>query len=119
MNGFIVYDSLNLGKENAMNADALVSMHGLKSERELRHLVERERAQGALILSGNDGYYRPRTREEMIECKARYISMARGIIAIVNLIDNNLKPFEGQISLFDVDGEREVNEWMMQEGLLV
>lgn len=119
MNSFIVYDSLNLGKENALNADVLVSMHGLKSERELRHLVECERAQGALILSGNDGYYRPRTREEMIECKARYISMARGIIAIVNLIDNNLKPFEGQISLFDVDGEREVNEWMMQEGLLV
>ena len=85
-----IYDCLPLGKENALNADMLVSMHGLKSERELRHLVERERAQGALILSGNDGYYRPRTREEMIECKARYISMARGIIAIVNLIDNNI-----------------------------
>ena len=106
-------------QENAMNADVLVEIHGLKSERELRHLVEQERAQGALILSGNDGYYKPRTREEMIECKSRYIHMARGIMGIVNLIDKNLKPFEGQIGIFDVDGEREINEWMMQEGLLV
>ena len=64
----IIYDSLCCGKQSARSAESLVKQFGLKSTRELRHIVSAERAAGALIGSTPDGYFRPSTIEELREC---------------------------------------------------
>ena len=50
------------GAENAIPAKKLAEIVGVKTSRELRQLIERERNNGALILSsvrGRGGYYLP------------------------------------------------------------
>lgn len=53
---------LSHGEANAIRSADLVSLANLKSQRELRFMIERERADGALILStchGHGGYFLP------------------------------------------------------------
>lgn len=50
------------GEENAIQAKNLAAIVGVQTSRELRQMVERERRDGALILStvrGRGGYYLP------------------------------------------------------------
>ena len=50
------------GEENAIQAKSLAAIAGVQTSRELRQMVERERRNGALILSsvrGRGGYYLP------------------------------------------------------------
>lgn len=53
---------LGHGEENAVSTAQLVKRLGLRDSRSLRALIERERAEGALILStvrGGGGYFLP------------------------------------------------------------
>lgn len=54
-----VYDSLRYGKENAIPSKALAQALGFQSVRDLQKQIERERADGAVILSDphGGGYY--------------------------------------------------------------
>ena len=47
------------GAENAIPARELAKLCGFRGTRALRLAVERERRSGALILSGDDGYFLP------------------------------------------------------------
>lgn len=56
-----VVDYLRRGRENAIPARQLADMLGIRDTRYLRHLIARERRNGAVILSSTDrlhyGYY--------------------------------------------------------------
>ena len=47
------------GEENGISAADLKKKLGLSDKRVLRHMVERARTSGAVILSGDHGYYLP------------------------------------------------------------
>lgn len=55
------------GEENAIPAHDLATIAGFNGTRALRDAVERERRAGALILSGDAGYYLPSTDETQAE----------------------------------------------------
>lgn len=55
----IVEKSLKKGSENAISAIDLAYIVGCNNTRQLRKLVSKERAQGALILSCDEGYFLP------------------------------------------------------------
>ena len=114
---FMIYDILPLGKNNGIKAETLVTLFGLKSERDLRHLIQQEREQGALIVSDNNGYYRPQTQGELIECVRRYTAMAKAIYAIAKLARKHLESCEGQISMFDIQDSEEMEAWFLSEGV--
>lgn len=113
----ILYDFLPLGKDNGVKAETLIALFGLKSDRDLRHLVQQEREQGALIVSGNNGYYRPESKAELIECVRRYTAMAKHIYAIAKLARKHLESCEGQISMFDIQDSEEMESWFLSEGV--
>lgn len=113
----ILYDFLPLGKKNGVKAETLIALFGLKSDRELRHLVQQEREQGALIVSDNNGYYRPATQGELIECVRRYTAMAKAIYAIAKLARKHLESCEGQISMFDIQDSEDMEKWFLSEGV--
>lgn len=50
---------LPCGEENGISAAELKKKLGLSDKRVLRHMVERARTSGAVILSGDHGYYLP------------------------------------------------------------
>lgn len=114
---FMIYDILPLGKNNGVKAETLIALFGLKSDRELRHVVQQEREQGALIVSDNNGYYRPATQGELIECVRRYTAMAKHIYAIAKLARKHLESCEGQISMFDIQDSVEMESWFLSEGV--
>lgn len=64
-----VVDYLRPGRENAIPARQLAAIMGIKDTRYLRLLVERERRNGAVILSSMDdlhnGYYLPGNQAEV------------------------------------------------------
>ena len=63
-----IYNSLPHGSHNAVNADYLCTLFGFRSNRELRQHVQRERMAGALIASGDTGYYIPENTFAMLKC---------------------------------------------------
>lgn len=64
-----VVDYLRRGKANAIPAQQLADAMGIRDTRYLRVLVERERRNGAVILSSTDalhnGYYLPSNQAEV------------------------------------------------------
>lgn len=96
---FKIYDSLGVGKKNGLTAKQLMSMHGISTSRELRQRIEAERRQGAVIASGNNGYYRPATQEELIEYIRRTRSMIKSLDASLQSAVDSLRQFEGQLEL--------------------
>lgn len=64
-----VVDYLRRGKENAIPAQQLADAMGIRDTRYLRVLVERERRNGAVILSSTDdlhnGYFLPGSMDEV------------------------------------------------------
>lgn len=65
----IVVDYLRKGRENAIPAQKLADLMGIKDTRYLRILVEHERKNGAVILSSSDelhnGYFLPGSLDEV------------------------------------------------------
>ena len=62
---------LPVGEGNAIPSAELVKLSGVRSIRELQHLIEQERRSGALILSSSSGgYYLPANRAEI----SRYVA---------------------------------------------
>lgn len=54
---------LEHGEENGIKSYALCKLAGIKETSELRKEIDRERKDGALILSSQHGYYLPNTNE--------------------------------------------------------
>lgn len=91
-----IYNSLPHGRKNAVSAEYLCALHGFKSHRELRQQVQRERLKGAVIASGDDGYYIPDSRGELLAYVHRYESMAKTIFATLGHARAELAQIEGQ-----------------------
>lgn len=64
----MIYEALNVGKENARSAKELADILEV-DEQSIPALVKRERDEGCIICSGRSGgfpgYYRPANREEL------------------------------------------------------
>ena len=66
----MVNELLKIGKSNIMTSEELINSLKLSGTRELVSIVQKERQQGAVILStcGNGGgYYLPETEQELKE----------------------------------------------------
>ena len=66
----MVNELLKIGKSNIMTSEELINTLKLSGTRELVSIVQKERQQGAVILStcGNGGgYYLPETEQELKE----------------------------------------------------
>lgn len=66
----MVNELLKIGKSNIMTSEELINALKLSGTRELVSIVQKERQQGAVILStcGNGGgYYLPETEQELKE----------------------------------------------------
>lgn len=94
-----IYNSLPHGSQNAVNADYLCTLFGFRSNRELRQYVQRERMAGALIASGDTGYYIPENRAELLVYVHRYEEMAKSTFAMLKYARAALRQCEDQTEL--------------------
>lgn len=60
-----IYEMLPYGRENAVSAATLTAFLEFPSDRELRHCIARERENGAVILSCENGYFRSEDPQEL------------------------------------------------------
>ena len=115
---FIIFDSLPLGKRNAISAEELSQLHGIKDTRTLRHRITEERLNGAFIGGSSDGYYRPVTLSEFRECWQWFHTRAISSFRISKLFRNAIKDrFEGQMDLFDLQEDEAIDRFFMGEGV--
>lgn len=98
-----IADALPKGKGNAVSAESLVALYGLKSSRELRQEIHRERMQGELIASDENGYYIPQTRAEITAYLNRHERMAISIFASLKAARDALRDVDGQMDLEDIE----------------
>ena len=101
--------SLQRGAENSILADDLRRKLGIK-ERNIRHLIAAERANGAVILSGKNGYYLPDHGEKGRRETAEFIASitARGIktIQAADSAKAFLDKLPGQVEIGGGTGEQ-------------
>ena len=105
--GLRVAPLLGHGVGNALQAAALVDALGLKDKRQLRLMIERERAEGALILStvkGRGGYFLPsadpfRAREEIAAFIRTVHSRAVNSQKALRAARRALRECEGQFAI--------------------
>lgn len=98
---------LGHGAENAMKAAALMEALGLRDQRQLRNLIERERAAGVLILStcrGNGGYFLPsenpvQARDEIAAFVHTVMSRSLNSILILKAARRALRECTGQVAI--------------------
>ena len=111
-----IFDSLPLGKANAITAEELAKIHGIKDTRSLRHEITAERLAGAYIAGCETGYYRPITFSEFRECWRWFDTRAKSSFQIAKIFRNAIRDqFEGQQSLFDLQEDEELDRFFMGE----
>lgn len=69
------------GRENAISMREIAAVLGLDSTRLVRKLINEARTDGALICSGDNGYWFPANLEEVRDSYLRSRSMALSILA--------------------------------------
>lgn len=100
------------GAENAVSTDELLQVTGLCSSRSLKHVVSRERKQGACILSlTNGGYFLPADGEQGIEERRRFVATIRAK-AFHTL--EAAKPALDELSM--IDGQLSMEELLRDDG---
>jgi hypothetical protein len=114
---FTIYDSLPCGKESAISAAELAKIHGIKDTRALRHEITAERLNGAYIAGSERGYYRPISLAEFQECWQWFHTRAISSFRISKLFRDAIRDqFEGQINIFDLQGDEQLERFFMDEG---
>ena len=101
------------GEANAIEMKTLVHIVGAKSSRDLRLMIERERRDGALILStvrGRGGYYLPAEgeagKEELAAFERTTTARAVSLFSMLRYVRQALKTLDGQQTMEDLaDGE--------------
>lgn len=97
------------GAENAVSTDELLQVAGLCSSRSLKHIISKERKQGACILSlTNGGYFLPSDGEQGIEERRRFVATIRAkafhtLEAAKPALDD-LSMIDGQVSMEEILG---------------
>ena len=94
------------GEQNAIETERLVALTGFRNARELQREIERERRNGALILSRSDGeggYFLPSEGLAGQHEISRYVRTLRAralnTLRTLRAADAALADFEGQIML--------------------
>ena len=103
----MVYEVLNVGKENAMSTEELVKTCNLGSKQKLKERVRMERIDGKLICSTTTcggGYYIPKNREEIIDFIDSMTKRANNIYKTIKSAREYLKQCEGQTVLKEPEG---------------
>ena len=104
--GFVEANLLALnafGEENAVTLDHLTKYAGLSSKRHLQKLTERERENGAFILSSGKGMFLPDTDEEKgyretVSCIRTWDRKAKSLLHISGVFRRKLQlPDQTQI----------------------
>ena len=99
---YSIMELLPEGKENAISSEELVGIIKLKSSRELRLKIAKERNAGAIILSTTSGgYYRSTDREEIAEFIRTLEKRAKSTMKVLKSAKRYLKNVEGQMSMED------------------
>lgn len=79
----IIYELLDIGKENALSTEYLKQALGFRN---VRKQVERERLNGKIIISSSDGgYYKPSNSLEVKEFVRNLENTANSMIKIAEL----------------------------------
>ena len=92
----MVKEILKTGKVNALSPEYLASRLGLSSVRGLQKQVEKERREGAVILSSSTppgGYYLPGSRREVMEFIRTLENRADGTLKALNSAKKCLQEF--------------------------
>lgn len=85
------------GKENAISSDNLCKILGLKNKRTLQLMIEKERQNGALILSHySGGYYTSHNPVEIAEFTKTMENRAKSIYVSLRSAREHLKTCEKQ-----------------------
>lgn len=106
MDAIKIYDLLPEGKENAISTAGLCSLVGV-TPRELQKMIERERRQGALILSSTaGGYFTSDDREEILGFVRTLRNRARNTFASLQSAQDALNRIDGQVVMADVGTTR-------------
>lgn len=105
----LIYDLLPQGEENAVASKTLANMIGVKTVRELQHMVAAERENGALILSASTGgYFLPSPGEKGQEEIARFVATLRSravnTFRALKTANAALSKATGQITLDELEG---------------
>ena len=112
----IVYNSLGIGKENALSRQQLVPRTGLR-DRQIREAIENLRHSKAILtLEKGNGYYIPDKTLQGLNEAQRWVSQQNRRINSIKKAQKGAKVFieegrpkkedgiPGQISMFDVGG---------------
>lgn len=97
----MIAELLHVGRENGTSRTELARITGL-DEREVRRLIRAERLAGAVIISGNDGYFLP-ADEHDIRMFARSMSHRAGEIYKVSRA--------AEEALARTEGQEVIEEW--------
>ena len=88
----MVFEILPKGEANSVRPERLAKMLGIHNTRTLRRVIEKERAEGALILSAfhvPGGYYRPADGPEGLrEIKRCYMAQKAHALAILRRLES-------------------------------
>ena len=112
MKGLHVAPLLGHGVENAVKTAELIQTLGFRDRRQLRALLERERADGVLILStcrGGGGYFLPskdpaQARDEIAAFVHTVMSRSLNSLAILRAARRALRECTGQLAISDQGG---------------
>lgn len=97
--GYLVYDLLPTGKENAISTKELMHLTGCNSPRLLCKLIERERENVVICSSTSGGYYKPANKAELREFERTLNGRAMGILHSLKSARRALREFDGQQKL--------------------
>lgn len=103
----MVYELLNVGKENAIRTEDLVKACNLGTKQKLKERVRMERIDGKLICSTTTcggGYYIPKNREEIIDFIDSMTKRANNIYKTIKSAREYLKQCEGQMEFKEPEG---------------
>lgn len=82
----MIYEMLDIGKENALSTEYLKQTLGFRDVRALRKQVETERLNGKIIISSsNGGYYKPSNSLEVKEFVRNLENSADSMLKIAEL----------------------------------
>lgn len=93
----MIQEILKIGKENALSPEYLANKLHLGTVRALQKQVEKERKQGAVILSSSvppGGYYLPGSRQEVMEFIRTLENRADGTLEALESAKRYLGKFE-------------------------
>lgn len=106
----MIKDYLRHGADNAISAKDLQRITGYTSKRRMTKEIERERCEGALILSNARGYYLPENADEIDRYIKSMSRRAKSIFRVLKAARMAAGQNGDQITLWEILNEGADNE---------